>query len=501
MGDPSPAVALEGIHKRFGATIALDGVDLTLLSGEVHVLAGQNGAGKSTLIKILSGVHRPDAGTVRLNGQVKSLDDPKAAKRAGIATIHQELSLIGSMDVTDNLLLGEEGSAWAVRRMKERRQEARRRLAAVGLDLAPDILVERLPLATQQLVEIARALGTGARVLIMDEPTSALPAEDAERLFERIEALQERGCAILYISHRMDELERLADRITVLRDGRAVASERAGAIGAAELVRLMVGREVAGLDDDVPGRREDEDAIVARGLAASWQGERLRGVDVHVKRGEIVGVAGLNGSGASLLPRALFGAVPVEGEIRIADTRLDPSPARCLAAGIVMLSGDRHETLIGTASVLDNTTLSSLRRFCTVGTWLRDRARVAAAETMLARMQVVHPGLEAPVSRLSGGNQQKVALARALVAEPRGLLLDEPTRGIDAAAKRDVHAALLALAAEGVGILLVSTDLDELVALSDRALVVVDGAVRRVVAGADLTRSTLLESAIGGRAS
>ena len=337
-------------------------------------------------------------------------------------------------------------------------------------------------------------------MLIMDEPTSALPADDAGRLFERIEALRNRGCCILYISHRMDELERLADRVTVLRDGRVVASEPAEAMSPDKLVNLMVGRDVHAVERHPPGEAESRVVIAARGVTAASQGARLRGVDLTVRRGEIVGVVGLNGSGASLLPRALFGAVPVDGDILIADQPVVPTPARCLAAGAVMLSGDRHETIIGAASVLDNATLSSLRRFSGPGTWLRGRVRAAAADATLDRMRAVHPGLEAPVSQLSGGNKQKVALARALLTEPRVLLLDEPTRGIDAAAKQDVHAALLELAAEGVGVLLYSTDLDELVALADRVLVVVDGDIRRVVEGAELTRSTLLATAIGGRA-
>lgn len=499
-----PVVALEGIHKRFGATVALDGVDLTLHRGEVHVLAGQNGAGKSTLIKILSGVHRPDAGTLRLDGEVRSLDDPKVAKRAGIATIHQELSLVGAMDVTDNLLLGEEGPPWSIRRRGPRREEARRRLAAVGLELDPDEVVERLPLALQQLVEIARALGSGARVLVMDEPTSALPAEDAERLLSRVEALKDRGCGIIYISHRMDELERLADRVTVLRDGRVVASEPAERMDTEALVRRMIGRDELGGEPPSSNHAEREargDVLVVRNLTASWHGSRLSGLDLTVRRGEIVGVTGLNGSGASLLPRALFGAVPAEGDLHVAGEPIRPSPRRCLAAGVVMLSGNRAETLVGPASVLDNTTLSSLGRFSSRGSWLRRRQRRAAAEAALARLQVVHPGLDATVSSLSGGNQQKVALARAVLAEPRVLLLDEPTRGIDVAAKKEVHATLRALASDGVAVVVASSDLDELVSLADRVLVLVDGAIRSTVEGGDVTRSALLTAAIGGRAS
>ncbi|HHH28519.1 MAG TPA: sugar ABC transporter ATP-binding protein [Polyangiaceae bacterium] len=500
MSEPAP-VALEGIHKRFGATIALDDVSLALVPGEVHVLAGQNGAGKSTLIKILSGVHQPDAGTVRLHGERQVLDSPKAAKRAGIATIHQELSLVGAMDVTDNLLLGEEGSAWGLRDRRRRRERTRRLLEAVSLDVDPDIAVEQLPLATQQLVEIARALGSGARVLIMDEPTSALPQHDAERLFERIEDLKSQGCSILYISHRMEELERLADRVTVLRDGRVVACEDAAEMSRDALVRQMIGGDVAASSRRVDLPAEDPgEVLVARGLAASWRGARLLGIDLTLHRGEIVGVAGLQGSGASILPRALFGAVPTTGEIRIADRIVAPSPPRSLDAGVVMISGDRTEGLIGPASVVDNATISSLERFCAVGTWLRRAARDTAAEAALSRMHAAHPGLGAPLSSLSGGNQQKVALARALLAEPRVLLLDEPTRGIDVAAKRDVHEALRELAADGVAIVIVSSDLDELVTLADRALVLVDGSVNRTLAGDALTRSALLAAAIGGDA-
>jgi ABC-type sugar transport system ATPase subunit len=494
---PTPLVVCESVSKRFGATVALNDVDLELHGGEVHVIAGQNGAGKSTLIKILSGVHQPDEGEIRVGGEAIQLADPLAARRAGIATIHQELSLVDAMSVGDNLLLGDPGSAWAWLRRGERRERALALLRNLDLDVDPDRPLDELPLATRQLVEIARALGSGSRVIVMDEPTSALAEEDAERLFAQVEALTDRGCAVVYISHRMEELERLADRITVLRDGEVVASEEADSMTPQALVRHMVGRDVAALAERGAGPADSEIVLEVGDLRADRGGSALAGVGLSLRAGEIVGVVGLQGSGVSLLPRALYGAIPSQGRVTLHGQMLEPpTPGRCLAGGMAFISGDRAEALVGTASLLDNATLSSLSQF-SIGPWLRAQPRAKATESALAQMKVVHAGIDAPVSTLSGGNQQKVALARAMIAEPRVLLLDEPTRGVDVGAKRDVHDALQKLAAQGRAILIVSSDLDEIVALAHRAIVIVDGAIGATLAGDGLTRGELLAAAMG----
>jgi ribose transport system ATP-binding protein len=497
----SPLVTLDGIGKRFGATEALRDVDLRLMPGEVHVLAGQNGAGKSTLLKILSGVHQPDSGTLRVAGDARVFAGPADAARAGIATIHQELSLVGSTSVCDNLLLAERGRPWDWLRPARRRQRARAMLDRLELDVDPDQPVEALPLATRQLLEIVRALASGAQVVVMDEPTSALGQRDAERLFEQIEQLRDRGAAVLYISHRMEELARLADHITVLRDGRVVASEPAERMPPDELVRHMVGKELNQLDAarvPAPARADDDVVLRAKGITCRTAGASLRGVDLSIRRGEVVGVAGLLGSGASIVARALFGALPITGALEVAGTPVaHPSPRASLRRGVMWIGGDRAATLIAGADLVDNITLPSLERF-SFGPWLLDRR--AASEAALAHVNVKHAGMHAPLEQLSGGNQQKVAIARALIAEPQLLLLDEPTRGIDIGAKRDVHRALMQRADAGCALMVVSTDLDELVALCHRVLVLVDGEIAAVVDGPELSRAAILGVAMGALA-
>ncbi len=459
-------------------------MDLTLAAGEVHVLAGANGAGKTTLLRILCGVIRPDAGHIRVGGQTRRFASPQDARRAGIAAIHQELSLVGPLSVADNLLLDEPG-AFGWLRPRARRTRAEAMLAPMSLALDVDTPVERLPLSTRQLLEIARALAHHARVVVMDEPTSALSEREAERLFAEIDTLRARGTAILYISHRMEEIYRLADRITVLRDGRCVASAAPAELDAGALVRAMVGRDVAksARHSAASGRARVEVRDLRLGDAK---------LSLRVDRGEVVGVTGRRGSGVASLLSALFerATLRIDGrELTLRD------PRRAIAAGVILIHGDRGRSLVAPLGVRDNASLSSLARFGRV--WI-DRAREAGAvRASLERLGAVYASLDAPVWQLSGGNQQKVALARGLLTAPKLLLLAEPTRGIDVAAKEDVYRLVAELAAGGTAVVLSSSESEELARICDRVLVLSDGRITAELAGDALTREGIVAASLG----
>jgi len=366
---PSPIVSLTMVSKSFGRTRALDEVSLDLMAGEIHVLAGENGAGKSTLIRILSGIYQDYQGELHVAGRHVRFDGPQDAARAGVATIHQELSLVGLMSVADNLLMGQPGSAWALVRQAVGLDRARQVLAAVGLDIDPARLVETFPLATRQLIEVARALAQDAQVLVMDEPTSALSEAEAEHLFERIEALREQGHGVLYISHRMEEIARLADRISVLRDGRLVTTARASELSPDELVRAMVGRDLSGVSRLDPPPAAEAPLLDVASLSVQAPhgqgGPLVADLSLSLWPGEVVGLAGLQGSGAAAVLYALFGALPqAAGHVTLAGHRLDsPSPKTCIDSGMVLLSGDRELSLVRELSVQNNVGLSSLATF------------------------------------------------------------------------------------------------------------------------------------------
>jgi ribose transport system ATP-binding protein len=498
-----PVVRLDRVSKLFGPTHALREVSFQLHPGEVHVLAGENGAGKTTLIRILSGVYRDYSGTARIDGRPVRLRNPADAARAGIATIHQELSLVGTLSVADNLALPAPGSAFAPISHRRRRESAHRALALVDLDVDEDRRVEELPLAQRQLIEIARALAQRARVLILDEPTSALSEPEAELLFERILRLRSQGTGIIYISHRLEEMYRVGDRITVLRDGAVVASQPAAQLDQQQLVHAMVGRELVAPAS--PKRDARHEALIeVRGLSwADRDGRRpaLKEVSCSLGQGEILGLFGLQGSGTSEVLQVLFGALgPVASTpVRLAgrEHRIR-SPRDSVARGVVLLSNDRRLSVLQQLSVLHNASLSSLQRF-SPGGWVRRAREAEAVAHITAELKLSAPSLAAEAGQLSGGNQQKVALARCLLARPRVLLLDEPTRGIDIGAKTDVYALVRKLAGRGVGILLVASELEELIALCDSILVMVEGRVVDELARADFSRRRILQVAMGRR--
>ena len=468
-----PLVHMKGIGMRFGAATVLENVDLTLRAGEVHILAGENGAGKSTLIKILSGVYGDYAGTV---------DAPAAS----IAVIYQELSLVPSMTVRDNLFLGRFRTHRGFIDDAAQQSEAVRLLEPFGLANIAGALVEDLPAGVRQIVEIARALGRDASVIVMDEPTSALSATDAERLFEIVVHLKERGCAILYVTHRMEEVERLADRITVLRDGRVAGTSLASELPIAKMIEWMVGREVS-------------QQFPVRVRTPGTERLRIESPSLFVRAGEILGIAGLQGSGASEVLTWIF-----DGTMR--RILLDGRPAEirgprdAIAKGIALLTADRKtDGLVMPLTLCANMTLASLERLSPWG-WRNLEGERSEANRLFKSLKVRAASMDMEAGELSGGNQQKVALAKWLMTEPRLLLLNDPTRGIDIGAKQEIYHLMNDWTARGMAILLVSSDLPELIALSDRVAVMHRGKLTATYECGEVTAERVIAAAMGGLA-
>ena len=487
----APAASVAGVAKRFGATVALDGVDFDVGRGEIHGVVGENGAGKSTLIRILSGVHRPDRGVVRVDGAERHFFSPHDAIAAGIVTIPQELRLVPALSIAENVALGDlpvrrVGPLAMVDRARMR-AEARAVLAELDFEPDPDRTVGSLGFAERQLVAIARALRRRCRVFILDEPTAALERREIERLFAVLARMQAQGTAIVYISHRLDEVVAIADRCTVLRDGRVAAVRARGDFSVRDLVAAMTGRAV----QDTAG------AAVAAG--APLLEARPDGVaTLRLRRGEVVGLAGLLGSGAGRMLRGLFGAADGAATVAVgAGERRLGSPAEAIAAGIGMVPGERALGLVMNQSVRDNILLPNLDALARIG-WL-DRAagdRIVAELIELVDIRPRRPQLKA--GALSGGNQQKVILAKWLARRVAVLLLEEPTQGIDIAAKAQIHALIRDFVARGGGALVHSSDLAELVRLCDGVLAVRQGRIAAALDRAGGLDEPTLRAAIGG---
>ena len=479
---PAPALlGMRGVCKRFDNVVALADVALDVHRGEVHAICGENGAGKSTLMKILSGVQAPDQGEIHIDGQPARIDSLARAQAMGIVMIHQELNLVPHLTVAENIWLGREPRrGWFVDRERQR-DGARACLARLGADIDPDVLVTTLPIAQRQLVEIAKALSLQARLLIMDEPTSSLGEADAARLLQVVRELRREGVAILYISHRLDELGAIADRVTVLRDGHHIATRRWADTSIDEIVSLMVGRE---LDQQFPPatRRPSADLLLrVRGL-------HRRGVfgplDFELRRGEILGFAGLIGAGRTETARALFGADPVDGgEIALGERLLRiRCPRDAIEAGLAYVSEDRNAHGLAVAmSVAHNITMANLAAL-TRGPGVIDAARERqTAERFIEQLQIRTPSPDQIARLLSGGNQQKVVIAKWLFRQARVIVFDEPTRGIDVGARYALYALMDQLAAQGVGVVLISSDLPEIFGLTDRIAVFRQGRIAGVL--------------------
>lgn len=498
-----PLVRLTGISKRFGPVRVLHQVQLEVAAGEVHVLAGENGAGKSTLIKILAGIHTDFEGRIEYAGRAARPRSPLEANALGVAVIHQELSLIGPMSVADNIFLGRMPTRNGFVRDARQHEEARHWVRQLGLELDVRRPVEQFPIAVQQLIEIAKALSQNARVLVMDEPTSALNAPEVEKLFGLIRTLKARGCGIVYITHKMEEIERIADRITVLRDGEWIGTAPAKELPPAQFIQWMVGRE---LGEQFPRRAPQPGAERLRlenftvhpdGFAAKPAAENIT---LAVRAGEILGIGGLQGSGASQLLLGLFGAyghltrgrVWLEGQ----ETRFT-SPRAAISSGLVLLTNDRKATgLVLPLSIIANATLAGLRELTRAG-WRHPATERAAAERTTGQMRLRAASLDLEVGALSGGNQQKVAIAKWLQTQPKVLLLDEPTRGIDVGAKREIYQLMDEWTAQGMAIILITSELPELMTLSDRIVVLHRGRLTAAFTRAQATPETILAAAMG----
>jgi ABC-type sugar transport system ATPase subunit len=469
-----PLLELRGLGKTFPGVEALVDVDVVADRGEVHALVGANGAGKSTLIALLSGVYPPSAGTIRLAGREVTFRSPKEARAAGITTVYQELTVIPNLSVAENVFLGREPCNRAgLVDFAQLQADARRLFERYGLDLDPRAAAAELTPGRMQMVELARALSTTSSVLVLDEPTAALSAAEQNVLFSTVARLKRAGLLVIYVSHRLEEIFSIADRVTVLRDGRRVATAMLSDISRRELVRLIVGHEVSERFD-LP-RVTVEPALLDATIRMAGGISRLA-----LRAGEILGLAGALGSGRTLLARSLAGLEPtiavtaiIAGE-HVAIT----SPRTALAHGIVYLSEDRNaEGLFANLAVLANTTAPVRARFTRFG-MIRSRLERHAALEMLSRVGVVPRATDAPVRRLSGGNQQKTLLARALLCRPRILICDEPTRGVDVGAKEQLYRMLVELAGQGLGVIVISSELKELLAICHRLLIIRDGRIR-----------------------
>ena len=482
---PPLRLHMQKVRKAFPGVLALDDVDLEVAPGEVHVLLGENGAGKSTLMKILSGSLAKDAGEIRVDGHAVDIQGPRHAQQLGIRTIYQELNLVPPLSAAANIFLGKEPGRWGVLDRHAAETAAARLLAELGVSVDPARPVRELGIAHQQMVEVAKALSEEMRILIMDEPTSALTASEIDQLFATIERLRARGTSIIYISHRLEEVARIGDRVTVMRDGRRVTTLPARGTPIPELVRLMADREVG---EHFPRRRRAPGEELLRVEHLS-RGTHVRDVSFTVRRGEIVGVTGLLGAGRTELARTLIGAEPAHsGTVTLKGRAVAiRHPSDALAHGVGLVPEDRKtQGLVLGLSVARNIALPNTRRLSSWGI-VRSATESDLAGRCVADLRIKTPSVAQPARLLSGGNQQKIVLAKWLAASVDLLIVDEPTRGIDVPAKIEIYELMNTLTAEGKGILMISSELPEVLGMSDRVLVMRGG---RVVAELESTRTT-----------
>ena len=492
----SPMLEMRGITKRFPGVTALDRVDFELERGEVHVILGENGAGKSTLIKMLSGAYQPDEGEILLDGQRVDVSSATVAQSVGISTIYQEFNLVPQLTVAENIFLGRQprrlGLVVDRRRMNS---DARKLLERIEVRVDPDVMVSALGVAQRQMIEIAKALSLDARILIMDEPTASLSGQEVERLFEIVRGLKEDGAGIIYISHHLEEVAEIGDRVTVLRDGKFVDRVPAGT-DPSELVRMMVGRSI---EEQFPRRKPEVGDVLLEVKNLSGEGV-LYDISFQVRAGEVVGIAGIVGAGRTELARAIFGADPVDsGEVWVRGQRIEHmGPREAKRQGIGFITEDRQrQGIVPPLSVAENLNLASLGKSTSAGLVDRGRQR-RQAEKMIEDLGIRTPGPEQEVRYLSGGNQQKVVIGKWLLADSKVLIMDEPTRGIDVGARVEIYELMNELTQEGAGILMISSDLPEVLGMSDRILVMRGGRITGELSTEEATQERIMALATQG---
>jgi rhamnose transport system ATP-binding protein len=494
MTEKTPIIQLRDVSKSFGGVRALKNVQIEVFPGEVHALLGENGAGKSTLIKTMTGIHQPDSGDIFLRGELARFNGPRDAQQMGIGAIYQEPSLFPDLDIAENILAGRQPMRGGRINWRQMYRETRELLGQLGVGLDPRTKARNLSVAQQQTVEIARALSLNAELLIMDEPTSSLTMTEVEELFRIIRQLRQAGTAVIFISHRLEELFAVADRVTILRDGNYVGTRAMAGVTIGELIQMMVGREVNEL---FPKQAAPigKTMLEVKGLTAVGKFEN---VSFALRAGEILGVAGLIGAGRTDVARALFGVQPVSAGVITIDGQdvAIRNPQQAMKLGLAFVPEDRqHQGLVLPMSIAANITLPILSRFSGAGGWMRERAARQVAAAAAHKLEVKSASMEQKARELSGGNQQKVVLAKWLETNPRILILDEPTRGIDVGTKAAVHQLMSDLANQGVAILMISSELPEILGMSDRVLVMREGHITGEYTRAEATQEKIMASA------
>lgn len=497
-----PIISIQNVSKHFGGTRALHNVSFDVMPGELHAICGENGAGKSTLMKILSGVITSYDGQLAVDGQVVRFQGTRDAESEGISIIHQELNLVEQLSVAANIFLGRElRTGLLLRDDRAMESQAAHLLQSLDCDIPPNRLAGSLRVGDQQLIEIAKALSINSRILVMDEPTSALTEAEVARLYRVIAKLRSDGTTILYISHKMDEVFHLSDRITVLRDGQFIATLNTQETSPAEITKLMVGRDIESLDLGARPQRGDL-VLEVRNLSLEWPGHargyRLKDISLELYRGEVLGIAGLMGAGRTELLECLFGASALEptGEILIDGELIKPRhPAEALKAGLALVTEDRKRLgIFNTMDVGRNISIVALRD-AVVGPMLNQGEEQDLSESMVEKLRIKTAGLTPPIGALSGGNQQKCIVGRWLLTGPKVLLLDDPTRGVDVGAKAELYRVIRGLCSEGLGVIVTSSELPELLTLSDRIMVLSEGRKTAEFSIAEATQEKILEAA------
>lgn len=491
-------IQMNGIHKAFGSNQVLSGVDFDLREGEVHALMGENGAGKSTLMNILTGLHPRDKGTILIDGKETYFANPKEAERQGVAFIHQELNIWPDMTVVDNLFIGKEmSSTWGLLKSKEMKAFAIEQFKRLSVDIPLNMEAGQCSVGQQQMIEIAKALLTDTKVIIMDEPTSALTEREIQKLFEVIRSLKQEGVSIVYISHRMEEIFEICDRITVMRDGRTVDTKPIPETNFDEVVKKMVGRE---LTERYPARNPSPGEVVLEVEHATRKGW-FEDVSFSVREGEIVGFSGLMGSGRTEIMRALFGLDRLDqGEVRMFSKKAEiRKPVDAVNHGIGFITEDRKdEGLVLDFSVRENMVLPSISGFTKKGI-ISTQSEKLFVDALIKRLQIKTHSAETAAGNLSGGNQQKVVIAKWIGIGPKLLILDEPTRGVDVGAKREIYQLMNELTGHGVAIIMVSSELPEVLGMSDRIVVVHEGRITGELNKAEATQEKIMTLATGGK--